>query len=92
MLYSCEHTSKHVQQKILVQCTVYSGQPDSVYGKEILDRSVVIGFPGCTEICQTADISGLDSYLGLLLAVTERVFEVPTVVIMKICLLGCDAV
>jgi len=92
VLYFYEHTSKHVQQKILVRCTVYSGQPDSTYGREILDSSLVIGFPGCAGICQTAEISGLDSYLGLFPAGTERVFEVLTAVVMKICRLACDAV
>jgi hypothetical protein len=92
LYFFCENTSKHVQQKIIVHCTVYSGQPDSTYGREILDSSLVIGFPGCAGICQTAEISGLGSYLVLFLAGTERVFEVFTAVIMKICCLACDAV
>jgi hypothetical protein len=76
VLYACEHNSKHVQQKILVQHTVSSAQLGSMYCREILDSSVAVDFPGCAGICQTAEISGLDSYLGLFLAGTERVCEV----------------
>lgn len=72
----CEYSSKHVQQTFLVQCAVNSAQPSSMYGKEILDSSGVIGFPGCAGIRQTGDSSGLDTYLGLFLAGTEYVFEV----------------
>lgn len=76
MLSSCDHTAELVQHKIYVQCAVYSAQPGSMYGREIVDSSMVFGFLGCVGIRQTAEISGLDRYLGLFLAVTERMFEV----------------